>query len=212
MMRDYRNTEFCEPITDIAEKKNRVVEQIKDGHPRRTDMHTYVSDNDSQYKTAFIEAYSGKCAYCGVTIAIAPKRYFEVDHFICKKSKRFNGSKAAAGYIENLVLACHKCNRAKGDLEIPDAAHEYLHPDKKGITDTFIRDEDFYIRLSDKMANDDTSINFYTQLCLGAELRRLDYLLLNMRGLKNLISECSSGYKHLNDAIDLLQKKRNLSG
>ena len=85
-------------------------------------------------------------------------------------------------------------------------------PDVYLSTDTFIRDEDFYIRLSDKMANDDTSINFYTQLCLGAELRRLDYLLLNMRGLKNLISECSSGYKYLNDAIDLLQKKRNLSG
>ena len=212
MMRDYRNTEFCKSITDIAEKKNGVVELVKDGHPQRADMHTYISDNDSPYKIAFIEAYSGKCAYCGVTIAIAPKRYFEVDHFISKKSKRFNGSKAAAGYIENLVLACHKCNRAKGDLEIPDAAHEYLHPDKKGITDTFIRDEDFYIKLSDEKVNDEISIRFYTQLCLGAELLRLDYLLLNMRGLKNLISESSSGYKYLIDAIDLLQEKRNLSG
>lgn len=209
-MKDYRNTEFCEPITDIAKKKNKVVELVREGHPRRRDMHAYISNNDGPYKKEFIKAYSGKCAYCGVTIAIAPKRYFEVDHFIYEKSPRFQ-TKADAGYIENLVLACQRCNRSKNSLEVPDSACEYLHPDKDEITETFLRDEDFYIRLSEKRADDESSKAFYKQLGLGSDLRRLDHLLLNMRGLRTVISKSSPAYNHLSEAIDFLQMKRNLS-
>lgn len=208
---DYRNTEYCEPLGDVRNRKNTVVAMVMKDHPRAKDMHEYISKNDSEYKNEFIEAYNGKCAYCGVSIAIVPKHFFEVDHFIYKKSPKFS-SKAAAGFIDNLVLACHMCNHEKGTLEISDSAYEYLHPDKPGIKGTFIRDDDFYIRISDAKKVDSNVKSFYEKLGLGAEVHRLDYLLMSMRGLRSQIEVTSTAYKYMTEAIDILQTKRNLVG
>ena len=211
MTDDYRNTEYCEPYKDSSFKKEKVVELFKQLHPKATDMHTYISDNDGPLKDAFLAAYNWKCAYCGVSIDIISKQAFEVDHFIHRKAPRFKTT-AAAGYIENLVLSCHRCNHAKGDLEIPDTAHEYLHPDKPGIKTTFVRDDDFYIRIADEKKTDPVVCEFYNRLDLQNDVHRLDYLLLNMRGLRQKIGENNPAQKHLSDAIDLLQRKRNLIG
>lgn len=211
MADDYRNTEYCSPLGDVKTRKNNVVDMLKKDHPKAKDMHAYISKNEEPYKTAFIKAYNGKCAYCGVSIDIIPKRYFEIDHFIFKEDPRF-AKKADAGYIDNLVLACHRCNHSKGDHKIDDAAHEYLHPDMPNIATTFIRDEDFYIRVSDLKKDDQQANEFYEQLKLAADVCRLDYLLLNMRGLRAELGETSPAHKYLSDAIELLQKKRNLVG
>ena len=110
---DYRNTKYCPSMENLKQKKDSIVEDIKRAHPRAQNMHTYISRNDEPYKNNFIDAYNGKCAYCGVSIKIIPKRMFEIDHFIYERAEIFHGSKAAAGYIKNLVLSCQMCNRLK---------------------------------------------------------------------------------------------------
>lgn len=208
---DYRNTEYCTPLGDVKSRKEKVADAVKRDHQRVKDLHEWISKNDDIYKRAFIEAYNGKCAYCGVSIDIIPQKYFEIDHVIYKKDPQFK-TKVDAGKIDNLVLACHRCNRAKASYRISDTAREYLHPDMPGITATFIRDEDFYIRISDSKKDDRQAKEFYEQLKFSADVCRLDHLLLNMRGLRAQIGKSSSAHKYLSDAIDLLQKKRNLVG
>lgn len=171
-------------------------------------MHTYISKNDAPYKAKFIKAYNGKCAYCGVSLDIISWKQFEIDHFINEKSSRFGGSKANAGYIENLVLSCYDCNRNKSDLELPDVDYVKVYPDEDEICKSFVRDEDFYIRVSEEML-DDKSVNlFYDQLQLGNQLRRLDYLLMSMYGLRNKMKDRPEIYTRLNETIEILKKKR----
>lgn len=210
MVEDYRQTAYDSDFGDIPSKKGTLVAEIKKAYPHQRDMHNLVSVNDSVWKRKFMQVYNGKCAYCGTSLDIVPQRYFEVDHFIYQKHPRFKGSKANAGYIENLVLACNLCNRSKGDIDIPDDTHEYLHPDKRGITGTFIRDDDFYIGISESKKDNPTAIELYHSLKLDAEIRRLDYLLMSMKGLRKTISKDSPAQIYLADAIELLQRKRNV--
>lgn len=209
MAEDYRNTKYCPKLTNLADKKNDIKNAILAEHSRAKDMHTYISKNDRPFKQKFIEAYNGKCAYCGVSIEIIPWKMFEIDHFIPKEADRFGNSKAKAGYIENLVLSCYDCNRAKSALECPDEELHKIHPDGTEITDSFVRDDDYYIRVSEKMKNDDTVNLFYKQLELGNQLHRIDYLLMNMRGLCKKITDKHPAHEKLISAIDLLQQRRN---
>lgn len=209
MLDDYRNTEFCPQLGNIEDRKRDVVNMVKRDHPHARDMHAYISKNAGPYKHAFIGAYNGKCSYCGVSISIIPMDSFEIDHFIYKEDPRFE-AKADAGYIENLVLACHRCNHAKSSLVVPDESHKYLHPDKPGIRETFIRDDDFYIKISPEKSEDKDIKRFYDKLELGAEVHRLDFLLINMLGLRTKIPENSTANKIMGEAITLLQTKRNL--
>ena len=209
MVGDYRITAYDSGYGDIPSKKAALVNEIKNAHPHKRDMHDLVSVNDSVWKRKFMQVYDGKCAYCGVSLNIASQRYFEVDHFIYQKHPRFNGSKANAGYMENLVLACNLCNRSKSDIDVPDDTHAYLHPDKPGITETFIRDDDFYIRISESKKDNPKAVELYQALNLDAEIRRLDYLLMSMKGFRQKISKDSPAQTYLADAIELLQRKRN---
>jgi len=209
---DYRNTKYDPPLGDIVAKKLSIRSKIKVDHPRAQDMHSYLSENDSSYKTDFILAYNGKCAYCGISIDIIPRRSFEIDHFIHEKDARFGGKKAAAGYIENLILACNKCNSFKKDIEIPDSKHIILHPDNKDTAETFIRDGQFYIQISEKRKSDESVIAFYHQLRLGSEIHRLDYLLMSIIGLQRNVTSNEKLYTQLGKAIDLLRRRRNMMG
>ena len=212
MYDDYRNTKYCPILKDLEKKKGLVIEKVLTDHPRTQDIYKYISNNDSIYKKEFIEAYNGKCAYCGVSIDIIPKRMFEIDHFICKSAKEFKGDSVKASNIDNLVLACYECNRSKGSLEVPDNMRMYLHPDRSGITSTFIRDDQYYIKISEVMIGNAVVENFYSKLKLGAEIHRLDYLLISMRGLKERNLDKPEVSRQLGEAIDVLQSKRNIMG
>jgi len=105
-------------------------------------------------------------------------------------------TKANAGYIENLVLSCYDCNRAKSDLEFYDQdlhLHK-IHPDEAEITEAFVRDDNYYIRISEEKNGDKTVKEFYEKVDLGNQLHRLDYLLLNMRGLCRKITDKHPAY------------------
>lgn len=209
MIADYRNTKYCEKLTRLLDKKNDIKKAILIEHPRVKDMHTYISKNSLSFKQQFIEAYNGKCAYCGVSIEIISWKMFEIDHFVPKESSRFK-NKSQAGYIENLVLSCYDCNRAKGDLELSDDDYDKVNPDGYEITKSFFRDDEYYIRVSKSMEEDNAVNKFYSQLKLGSQMHRIDYLLMSMRGLRNQITDKHPAHTALSKAIDLLQQKRNL--
>lgn len=212
MPNDFRNTEYCPILENVGIKKKKVAEQIKQDHKRARDMHAYICKNSGRYKAKFMEAYNNKCAYCGVSIRILPKSMFEIDHFIYEKASVFNGSKAAAGYIENLVLACQSCNQQKSSFIIEDTDRRYLYPDTDGIKKTFKRDDQYYIKISDECKENDVVKDFYKQLNLGGEIHRLDYLLMNMIGMNSKIVDKPEASQKIGQAIEMLRTKRNIMG
>ena len=207
MNNDYRNTQYCPKLSDLKEKKEKVKEAVLQVHPHAKDMHKYISNNRSCFKQQFIEAYNGKCPYCGVALAIIGWKQFEVDHFIPQNSSRFS-SKAQAGSIENLVLACYDCNRSKSSLELSDEDRYKVNPDGPDICRSFVRDEDYYIRIGEDFSTDDAVKQFYMQLGLDRQIHRLDYLLMSMLGLREKLKGKPSVYMHLTEAIELLKQKR----
>lgn len=209
MADDYRNTKYCPNLTDLINKKNAIKKAVLSKYPQAKDMHTYISRNNEPFKQLFVEAYNGKCAYCGASTDIMPWRMLEIDHFIPKVAARFEQSKANAGYIENLVLACYDCNRSKRAFECPDEDIQKVHPDCVGILDSFVRDDEYYIRIGSKMNADKTVVSLYQQMDLGSQPHRIDYLLMNMRGLCEKITDEHPAYGRLMGAIDLLQRRRN---
>lgn len=209
MTDDYRRTRYCPKLTDLEKNKKSVADEVLKDRPKVEDMYTYISRNNERYKSLFMKAYNGKCSYCGVSFLLISKRMFEIDHFIYEKSPKFK-TKKEAGYIENLVLACQDCNRNKSDFVIDDESFDHLYPDKDGITSSFVRDDMYYIKVSDTASSNPTIQLFYEQLKLGNEMRRLDYLLMSMLGLKSKLDPNSDVYSTMVQAIELLRSKRNI--
>ena len=178
-------------------------------HPRAKDMHTYISDRDGPFKLPFVQAYNCKCAYCGVSMQIIQLSDFHVDHFVYEKSKRFNGKKASAGFIDNLIASCSTCNVNKGSLEFPDSKHRYLNPDLDSYVGTFYRNDMYYICVSEKFIDDADVQAFYSKLKLNSEVHRLDYLLMSMQGLSDKMDKDSPAYGTMMKSIELLHAKRN---
>lgn len=209
MINDYRNTKYCPILDNINSKKQKLMNAVKVEHPYATDMHTYISRNDEKFKVQFMEIYNFKCAYCGVSIDLVPKGLFEVDHFLYRKSPRFR-SKKYAGYIDNLILACHECNHRKSSLDISDIDFESLYPDGDKVRNTFYRDEKYYIKMSNIAEKNYNIKTFYEKLQLGGEVHRLDYLLMNMIGFQREHEDDCEIYKSIGKIIDVLSKKRNM--
>lgn len=173
------------------------------------DMHAIIYSNKDIYKDEFMKIYNHKCAYCGVSSEVITRSDFEIDHYIYEKSKKF-ATKADAGYIENLVLACHDCNHDKSSFEFPDEKYKDFYPDEKEIAKTFIRDDKFYIKISEEKKDDAITNEFYKKLNLGSELHRIDYLLMNMIGLQETMKDKTKTCSELGEAIQKLHTKRNV--
>lgn len=207
MKTDYRNTKYCSKLDSLAEKKRKLNEEVYEAHPKVKIIYNQIKDNKGIYKSRFIEIYNYKCSYCGNSILNISSNLFEVDHYICESS--FN-SKEDAGKIENLVLACYDCNRAKSGFLIEESYSQLLNPDLESITDIFFRDDMYYIKIVDKYKDDKFVKLYYNQLKFGYQSRRLDFLLMNIRGMSKK-AEGSPRYEKLNAIISKLQYKRNLT-
>ena len=212
MANDYRNTKYCPAFEKMEQKKAKVVEMILADHPGEEDMHKFISQNDGPYKLQFMQVYNCKCGYGGVSLELIPKHLFEVDHFIYEKSPKFKGNKAAASHIDNLVLSCQLCNRSKNALNIPDEFQDKLSPDSETLTSIFVRDEQYYIQISEQQKGIPFIEQFHTRLKLGSEIHRLDYLLMSMIGLQSKHVGNQKVYHLLGQAIDILRLKRNIMG
>ena len=207
MVDDFRNTKYCPRLEKLLEKKNNIEEEVKKDYKKATDMHKYISDNKLRYKNLFIEAYNRKCAYCGVPLGIINWKQFEIDHFIPKGSTRFK-SKTQAGNIKNLVLSCYDCNRAKGDFELDDENRHKIDPDNPDFCKSFFRDNDYYIKISEEFKDDKSVNSFYYKIGFDSQTHRLDYLLINMCGLRDSLKDKPLAYIQLNEAIELIKNKR----
>lgn len=212
LMKDYRSSKYCPSLNNIINKKEVLRREIVENGPSRKDMHTYISANkkkyEKDYKNLFMKIYNDKCSYCGVSLDIIPDRtFFEVDHFIHKKSKKFN-TKKNAGKIGNLVLACRNCNKNKHEFNINEGEVE-VHPDGNNIKTVFYRDSSYYIQISEKFINNNYVENFYNKLRLGDELRRIDFLLLSLLGFQEKYKNYASLYRDIGEIIKILKKKRS---
>lgn len=202
---DYRNTEYCPKLENVEKKKKTLEEKIKKAHPRQKIMYNKIHKRNTDFHTEFCHIYNCKCAYCGASMDVLPAVLFEVDHFVAESTI---ADKVKAGETKNLVLSCYQCNRNKKEFEIKGEYIEILNTDSGKIADVFLRTDDYYIRIKDDYAEDETINNFYDKLQLIHQTRRLDYLLMNMQGLHKKLEGTIQGGK-LAEAIVMLQRKRN---
>lgn len=205
-MDDYRNTQYCSELDDVDVKKLDLANQIKSDHPRVRNHYDYISKNRLPYKSRFMQIYNGKCAYCGVSCDIIPRDNFEIDHIINEASF---ASRIEAGNITNLALACHTCNNNKRAFPITEKNYNLLSPDEDGIKTCFVREQDYYIRVSTKQRENSDVSNFYNELHFDREIHRLDFLLMSMIGLDKKLKEQGRQMIELLDAINRLRSKRN---
>lgn len=202
---DYRNTEYCPALENVENKKKALEEKIKLAHPRQKIMYNKIHNRSSIFNKEFCSIYNYKCAYCGVSMDILPVTLFEVDHFVAES---LFDDKEKAGKVKNLVLSCYQCNRNKKEFEIEGEYIEKLNTDDGKIANIFYRDDQYYIRINGDYIEDETINNFYNQLQLVHQTRRLDYLLINMQGLQKKLEGTVQGGR-LAEAILIMQKKRN---
>lgn len=206
MKNDYRNTRYCKCQNNIIQRKIILEEKIKKEHPKAKIMYNQLNKKDGEYNRIFRDIYNNKCAYCGITTDVISSELFKIDHFICESS--FNGNSINAGKLNNLVLSCKKCNRAKKDFKWDKVYSSKFNVDDESITKLFYRDEDYSIKIENSFITDNTICSFYKKLKFSEEVRRLDFLLMNMYGFyKQHIGDSKS--EKISKCIILLQQKRN---
>lgn len=207
MINDYRNTLYCSKLQDISVKKEKLNVRIRKSSPNTKIIYNRVKEGSNVYKEAFMGIYNYKCGYCGNSIKNISRTLFEVDHYICESSYE---SKEIAGEMDNLVLACYDCNRSKSSFLITDEYKSILNPDLEHIKNVFIRDDSYYITISDNYKDDEFVFQFYDKLKLAYQSRRLDFLLMNIHGLCEKL-ENDSQNNQLSTILRKLQQKRNLT-
>lgn len=210
--KDYRCTiyesKFC--TETIHERKNIFMAKVREKHKIAVDIYGVISKHRSEYEDLFMCIYNNKCSYCGVSIDIVSRSLMEIDHYICKDDNRYAGNKPQAGKLDNLVLACYTCNRGKGKLKLNEPEETLLFPDNDELKKVFYRDEDFYIQISENFKDNKKVAEFYKELKLSHEVRRVDYLLMSLIGIQKKIGKESEIYLKLGNIISKLQRKRNI--
>ena len=207
-MDDYRKTKYCLSFENINLNKNKFLEDLKLEFPEIEDIYSKISKNDDLYKIKFMKIYNYRCSYCGVSLNVLNKRMFEIDHYIYRKSPKFKDNNEA-DKIENLVLSCQYCNCKKRDFSIPDTEYILLYPDGEEIKKVFYRDEQYYIRISNNYLPNQTINKFYKKLKLDAEVRRLDFLLINLLKFKEIYKNKLEDLYIFNDVCSIIEKLKN---
>lgn len=181
--KDYRCTNYNIKDFSLGTKKDDFMELLKKRHPRTTNIYNCVKEKSGDMNDEFRELYHKSCVYCGVDNRIISKSDFEVDHFIPSTSEVFKGDKNS---IENIVSSCKYCNRKKSNMEFSDESSALLHPDNNKLLELFYRNDKYYIKVSSKYVGNKEIINFYQQLMLNSEQRRLDYFLMELKDFISL--------------------------
>lgn len=179
---DYRNTSFRVYDFNLGDKKSDLLNELLKNKPGITNIYNNIKNRDNVYNEKFRKIYNMKCVYCGTSIQVIESSRFEVDHVIPISviKLRIGYSPVELNGIGNLVNSCQMCNRGKRNFLIEDSYLEILHPDKNKLNEIFYRDSDFSIQIIDKYAKDPLINAFYYKLKFHNELRRVDYLLMEM--------------------------------
>lgn len=207
---DYRNSEQCPSLTDVAKKKSGLDQKIRAAHTRTKIIYNRINEKSGDYFKEFANIYNLKCAYCGAALKFTDGRLFEIDHYVCESAfANDTAGRVEAGKIDNLAFSCYSCNRGKGGLHIKNGYLSMLNPDDNSIANVFFRDEMYYIKPNNDYCEDKFIQSFYEELMLGSEFRRLDFLLLEMDAL---IKKVQTSNEELASKLEqcmnrLLQKK-----
>lgn len=182
-IKDYRNTSYNEYDHSLGDKKVKFMDDFKLNYPRAWNIYSYVNKNGQFYNIKFKNIYYDKCVYCGISTQVINSSNFEVDHFIPKAVLDVNlgYDKKEIHGIKNLVNSCKMCNRGKLDFLCDAESIEMLHPDNNQLSLIFNRKTDFSIEINNEYVNNNVIKEFYTKLKLDNQLRRLDYLLMEMK-------------------------------
>lgn len=177
---DYRLTSLNK--FEFISEKDKFLKEFKNEFPNAWDVYSYVNKRGHIHNVNFRKLYYNRCAYCGISTQIISSSEFEVDHFIPKSRLKSDDSfsREFINGIYNLVNSCRLCNRGKEDFF--DEQHlEILNPDKNNLPSVFHREDDYTIIIADKYKNNKSISTFYNKLKLNNQLRRLDFLLMEMK-------------------------------
>ena len=172
-MNDYRCSNYCKPFINISQKK--LVFVNKYFTSRITNHYRHVMKMGSEEKKEFFGIYNYKCAYCGASIFISNIDLFEIDHFLTQYRHK-NGN------ISNLVASCQSCNRLKSNFIITKN-NAKLFDIESSLPKLYYRSEDYYILINEDNKKNNDVIEFYNKLHLGYEVKRLDYILMELHGM-----------------------------
>lgn len=202
---DYRcnNYRYSAPEFFYLEKKQDFERQVKTAHPRLSNFYRNVKDKNFRKNFDFKKTiYNNSCVYCGLSALLIPQSTFEIDHVLPKAVKVDNG-------LYNIVCACKYCNRRKSHFYCRTSSNqELLHPDNNRLQEIFYRDSNYYIKVNDLYITNNDIMQFYTQLALGEENKRLEYLILEIRDFCEKYPHDSSLHK-LRIFLNLLKEKWN---
>ena len=139
MSSDYRVMNGEVPFENIKEKKKEYYENhLSVEHPRAKNHYRILSKKCEKQRFGNV-AYNKKCAYCGVPSYINDINNYEIDHF---KNQSHNEDLDCVNKIDNLVYACHDCNRAKSSFDFPKEYEKILDPDSDTVKEVFFCDSD----------------------------------------------------------------------
>ncbi|KUF22581.1 HNH endonuclease [Bacillus sp. Nf3] len=207
---DYRLTSLNK--LEFIYEKDKFLKEFKNEFPKAWNVYGYVNKRGEKYNINFRKLYHNRCAYCGVSTQIINSSEFEVDHFIPRSRTNYNASlrKEFINGIYNLVNSCRLCNRSKEDF-FDEKYVEILNPDNNNLPSVFHRKEDYTIVISDEYKNNKTISTFYNKLKLNNQLRRLDFLLMEMKDFCEIYGDIERVSYPILNLISNIEKKRRES-
>lgn len=213
-IKDYRNTSYKECDFSINNKKTDFLTFFSSIHPKAWNVYDHVSvkQNDLNYK--FREMYYDKCIYCGVSIQVIDSSNFEVDHFIPKEILKKNLPNYDSRYINginNLVNSCKSCNRAKSNFICEETSLNLIHPDSNKLHEIYVREKDYSIKIHPKYSANEMVSKFYRVLKLDSQLKRLDYLIMEMKDFCERYNDRAEIMKLHQLLLSIEDKRRRVS-
>ncbi|GAA0135160.1 hypothetical protein YSY43_20000 [Paenibacillus sp. YSY-4.3] len=182
-VQDYRNTSFNHIDFLLGEKKIKFMEDFKLEHPQVKNIYDTIKKRDNKFNAHFRSIYYNKCAYCGVNTQVIDSSRFEVDHVVPVSVLKLSlgYSEKFINSIDNLVSSCQMCNRGKSNFLCEEESLYLLHPDNNNLPQIFWRNDDYSIKINEKYNDNSIIIQFYDKLKFHNQLRRIDYLLMEMK-------------------------------
>ena len=214
MIDDYRYTKYEKKNPNMINDKIKFIKLLQKKHKRTDNHYALIRNNSDNYKLEYLKIFDYKCVYCGNSLENIPIYLFEIDHYINQASS-VNNSSNQVNHIDNLFPACKICNSKKSNITFKNKYIDLFEP-CTNIQNVFYRDELYNIRICKEYCDDEFIKLFYTKLKLDNDARRIDYLLLCMRGLVKKVKSLKLSSKlneelsnKLNELIIVLQSKRN---
>jgi len=208
-IRDYRNTTFKTYDFSLNDKKEVFMSEFRKVHKTAWNVYSNIKSRQSSLNRTFKAIYHEKCVYCGINTHVIELSRFEIDHFIPQAvlNNDLGYDRKDINGIYNLVNSCNMCNRKKSGFITDESNFLLLHPDNEFLVEIFSRLDDFSIVINNDYIKNEEVVKFYESLNLDNQIRRLDFLIMEM---KDFCEEYSTQIiiPQINDLILKIEDKR----